>query len=98
MGGEKVTVKNLQIVEIEPETGLVDISGPVPGSTGGLLEITRLKKGELTGIQEIQAQVVEGEAPAEEAKEGQPPQAEVEPTQAKPKEAQVGEGGQNEQS
>ena len=79
MGGERVTLKNLQIVSVNPETNEVEISGPVPGVTGGLLIVKKLSAGKLEGIQEVQAQVVEGEpepaaeeltmAPKEEPKE-----------------------------
>ena len=37
MGGERVTVKKLQVVDIK-EDGLI-IKGLVPGARGGLLEI-----------------------------------------------------------
>lgn len=89
MGAERVTLKNLQIVSVNPETNEVEVSGPVPGIPGGLLFIKRISGGKLEGIQEVQAQVVEGEAPAEEGT-GET-QAET-PAEAKP------EGGQNEQS
>jgi large subunit ribosomal protein L3 len=39
-GGEKVTIKNLEIVKVEPEKNLLYIKGAVPGSRGTLLEIT----------------------------------------------------------
>ena len=39
MGGEKVTVKNLKIVKILPETREIFISGAVPGRRGTLVEI-----------------------------------------------------------
>jgi large subunit ribosomal protein L3 len=38
-GGERVTIKNLEIVKIEPEKNLLYIKGAVPGSKGSLLEI-----------------------------------------------------------
>ena len=77
MGGGKVTIKNLQVVSVDPENNLVEISGAVPGPRGSLLTITRTAKGELEGIQEVQAKVVEGEAPAGEgAIEGEVPLAE----------------------
>lgn len=65
MGGERVTLKNLQVVSVNPDTNEIDISGPVPGIPGGLLIIKRISEGKLEGIQEVQAQVVEGEAPVE---------------------------------
>jgi large subunit ribosomal protein L3 len=38
-GGERVTIKNLKIVKIEPEKNLIYLKGTVPGSRGSLLEI-----------------------------------------------------------
>lgn len=39
MGGERVTVKNLKIVKVDPEKNLLLLKGAVPGSKGSLLEI-----------------------------------------------------------
>jgi large subunit ribosomal protein L3 len=39
MGGDRVTIKNLVIAKIIPETGEVLIRGAVPGRRGTLLEI-----------------------------------------------------------
>src|SRR3989304_6688523 len=36
MGGDRVTVKNLQVVSVDPEKGEIEISGAIPGTTGGL--------------------------------------------------------------
>jgi large subunit ribosomal protein L3 len=69
MGNEKVTLKNLQIVSVDEENNELTISGPVPGIIGGLLTIKRLSAGRLEGITEVQAQVVEGEAEAENGEE-----------------------------
>lgn len=40
MGGEKVSVKNLKIVKIDPENNLLYINGAVPGGNGSLVEIS----------------------------------------------------------
>ena len=40
MGGEQVTVKNLEVVEIMPEQNLIAIKGAVPGARGALLMIS----------------------------------------------------------
>ena len=40
MGDEQVTVKNLEIVEINKESGELLIKGAVPGARGGLLMIS----------------------------------------------------------
>ncbi|MCX5749423.1 MAG: 50S ribosomal protein L3 [Candidatus Saganbacteria bacterium] len=42
LGGEYVTVKNLKIVKIEPETNSIYIKGAVPGVEGGLLLIRKV--------------------------------------------------------
>jgi len=39
-GGKRVTIKNLEIVKVEPEKNLLYIKGALPGSRGTLLEIT----------------------------------------------------------
>ncbi|MFH0819636.1 MAG: 50S ribosomal protein L3 [bacterium] len=40
MGGEQVTVKNLEIVEIDEKNDLLKIKGAIPGSRGSLLLIS----------------------------------------------------------
>jgi large subunit ribosomal protein L3 len=42
-GGKRITIKNLEIVKIEPEKNLLYIKGAVPGSRGTLLEIKSIK-------------------------------------------------------
>ncbi len=42
-GGKRVTVKNLQIIKIDPENNLLAIKGAVPGRRGTLLEIETIK-------------------------------------------------------
>lgn len=71
MGNDRKTIKNLQIVNVYPETNELEISGPIPGINGGLVQITRLSEGKLEGIQEVQATVVEGEGEAETPAEGE---------------------------
>lgn len=39
MGGERVTVKNLRVLQVDPETNTILISGAVPGRPGTLVEI-----------------------------------------------------------
>ena len=39
MGGERVTVKNLQIAKIDKEKKILMVKGAVPGNKGSLLEI-----------------------------------------------------------
>ncbi|PIR89934.1 50S ribosomal protein L3 [bacterium (Candidatus Gribaldobacteria) CG07_land_8_20_14_0_80_33_18] len=42
MGGERTTIKNLEIVKIDPENNLIAIKGAIPGRKGTLLEIKHL--------------------------------------------------------
>lgn len=44
MGGERITVKNLRVVQIIPESNLVLISGSVPGFNNSYVEILKEKK------------------------------------------------------
>lgn len=39
MGGNRVTVKNLKVVQIDTENGIMLVSGAVPGRPGTLIEI-----------------------------------------------------------
>jgi large subunit ribosomal protein L3 len=39
MGRERVTVKNLKILKIDQENGLIAIKGAIPGNNGGLIEV-----------------------------------------------------------
>ncbi|MBI4317138.1 MAG: 50S ribosomal protein L3 [Chloroflexi bacterium] len=41
MGGERVTVKNLEVVQADPERNLLLVKGGVPGGRSGLLLIRR---------------------------------------------------------
>lgn len=81
MGGDRITIKNLQIVSVNPEKNEMEISGPVPGTGGGLLMIRRVSEGKLEGISEIKPQIVEGEDQVEESSEEQ--KAEVEKKEVK---------------
>ena len=39
MGGDRVTVKNLEVVAIHPETNEIYLKGAVPGGRNGILMI-----------------------------------------------------------
>jgi large subunit ribosomal protein L3 len=41
MGAERVTVKNLEVLAVDPERNLIAVKGAVPGPTGGIIRITR---------------------------------------------------------
>jgi large subunit ribosomal protein L3 len=45
MGGDRVTVKNLQVVKIDAENNLIYVRGAVPGPKSGYLTICRAKRG-----------------------------------------------------
>jgi large subunit ribosomal protein L3 len=44
MGGKRATVKNLQVVRVDPENNILVVRGAVPGARGTLLLIRRSKK------------------------------------------------------
>ena len=44
-GNERVSVQNLEVVEVRPEGNLLLVKGAVPGSKGGILLIRRCVKG-----------------------------------------------------
>jgi large subunit ribosomal protein L3 len=45
MGGERVTVKNLQVIKVDAEQNLIYVRGAVPGPKSGFLQIRRAKRG-----------------------------------------------------
>lgn len=53
MGGEQVTVANLEVIKVEPEKNLLYIKGAVPGGRNALLEIS--------GVGEMKVQDTRGE-------------------------------------
>jgi len=53
MGGEQVTVKNLKIVEVHPESNELYVKGAVPGGRNGILMI--MGEGELKVMKKIDA-------------------------------------------
>lgn len=73
MGNEQITVKNLIVVDINPNENLLAISGAVPGKSGGLVTLTKLHSGKLDElVQEAPvAQIAEGEG-TEETKAVEP--------------------------
>lgn len=93
MGGGQVTIKNLHVISVDEETGEIEISGQIPGTTGSLVIINKIKAGSLKDLEkEVVAQVVEGEAPAEEAAKGGDGEAKETPKEET--QVQTGEGGQ----
>lgn len=53
MGQEQVTVRNLKVVSINPESNELWIKGPVPGANGSVLFIKRTSEKQ---VQEVQAE------------------------------------------
>ncbi|HVG10902.1 MAG TPA: 50S ribosomal protein L3 [Thermoanaerobaculia bacterium] len=45
MGGDRVTVKNLQVIKVDAEQNLIYVRGAVPGPKSGFLQIRRAKRG-----------------------------------------------------
>ena len=41
MGGDKVTVKNLKVIKVVPESGEIYISGALPGRRGTVIEVRK---------------------------------------------------------
>lgn len=40
MGGQNVTVKNLEVIQVDAARNMIAVKGAVPGANGGLLKIT----------------------------------------------------------
>lgn len=49
-GGETYTIKNLQVINIVPETNQIWISGPIPGANNSLVKISVIKQGKFEGL------------------------------------------------
>jgi large subunit ribosomal protein L3 len=69
MGGDTVTVKNLVVVDIDDEKGIIAVSGPVPGNNGKLLRVKKIGSGGLKKLVEHEEQVVKVEEQPTESKE-----------------------------
>ena len=71
MGNDRVTIKNLIVVDLDREKNLLAISGALPGANGGLLIIKKLASGSLEELVDEAPKVVEQvEEPEAEGKEG----------------------------
>ena len=42
MGGKRITVRNLDVVKVDPERNLILVEGAVPGARGGMLVIKKV--------------------------------------------------------
>jgi large subunit ribosomal protein L3 len=66
LGFERVTVQNLEVVEVDEDRGLIMVRGAVPGAKGGWVEVCdALKKALPDGVPMPAG--IKGEAPAESA-------------------------------
>ena len=63
MGGERVTVKNLHIISVSPETNELLVSGAIPGAKGSLVSVHKISSGSLEELahETVTQTVVEGE-------------------------------------
>lgn len=71
MGSDRVTIKNLEVIEVDAAKGLIALRGAVPGARGGLLILTapgtmQLQAQEAPVTIEAPAPVVETEIVSEE--------------------------------
>ena len=65
MGGILVTVKNLHIISVDPQTNEVLVSGAVPGKTGSMVAINRISAGSLKDLEkEVATAVMESDSEA----------------------------------
>lgn len=73
MGQDRVTVKNLVVVLVDKDKGLLGLSGPVPGKRGDLLLVTKTGSGKLSQLVSAAqtAQVIQVEEEKEEKKSGE---------------------------
>jgi large subunit ribosomal protein L3 len=41
-GSEKKTVKNLSVIDVRPDRGIILVKGAIPGAPGGLLTLRKM--------------------------------------------------------
>jgi hypothetical protein len=68
MGGQKTTVKNLMVVDVDNEDHKLTISGSIPGIPGGLLMIKKIAEGKLEKLHRDEKQKAAGVKRAKQAK------------------------------
>ncbi|MCX7928550.1 MAG: hypothetical protein N2558_02600, partial [Patescibacteria group bacterium] len=54
LGNEKVTIRNLEIVNILPESNEIWVSGSLPGTKGSLVLIKKVGVGKVSGSESIE--------------------------------------------
>jgi large subunit ribosomal protein L3 len=82
MGGESVTVANLEIIDIIPEEGVLLVKGALPGARNGVLAITGRGELKTKAAAEVKAEEKKEEAPVAEVKQEEE-KAEVKPEEKK---------------
>jgi len=92
MGSDRITVQNVEVVEVNLEDNTVVVKGAVPGANGTYLIIRYAKKKPLAEREqpvepEPEEEVVEVGAPAEEATQEAAPAQEAKPEEEKKEEA-----------
>jgi ParB-like chromosome segregation protein Spo0J len=74
MGTDRVTIKNLIVVDTNKDDGLLAVSGPVPGASNRLLIINKIGEGKLSELIEevpqVEVQQVEEEEGESDKKTG----------------------------
>lgn len=73
MGGDTVTVQNIEVVKVDPENNLLVVEGAVPGAVNGLLVIKKAKKrlkAKIPQIVIVKEKKEKAKAKAEPAKKG----------------------------
>ncbi len=73
MGGNQMTVKGLEVAQVDKKNNLLAIKGAIPGSKGTLLEVVATKE-----IEVVENEPVKELKPAEEKKEEKPRKKEKE--------------------
>jgi large subunit ribosomal protein L3 len=44
MGTDRITVKNLRVIAVDPSTNTILVKGAVPGNKGGIVEVVKISK------------------------------------------------------
>ncbi len=68
MGGQKTTVKNLMVIDVDSENNKLTVSGSVPGIPGGLLMIKKIAEGKLEKLVSGEQKKATGVKMAKQAK------------------------------
>ncbi len=81
-GNQRVTVQNLEVVEVRPQQKLIFLKGAVPGWRNGIVTIRQAKKAPITPRpvlpQERQKEAIKEKAKAEDAQKGKAEKEEAE--------------------